>query len=647
MADTLFTQLPVAIALTGSEVVPVDQPQAAPGTYTTKRTTTAQIAQLAASASIIVNQQTGTTYAFLTSDRAKLVSFSNASPIAATLPVAGPGTTEANISWFTQVENRGAGAVTLTPTAPATIDGAASLVLVQNQGVVLAVGDDYNWYTQRGTGLTAATAVTSVGLALPSSVFNVTISPITTIGTLTAVFQTQAANGIFAGPTAGAPAIPTFRSIVTADLPDFGTAGTYGDASNIPVVTTDAKGRVTATTVAITPGSIGSVAANSLVGNPTGSPAAATSISLGATLVFTGSALQTGAGTGDITWSANSYATTISAHAVSYGKFQQVEALSVVGNATNALADAAAITAATDGQVLRRSGTSIGFGALSLSTAAAVTGTLPATNGGTGFASYVVGDILFASSTTALSTLAGVATGNALISGGVGTAPSWGKVGLTTHISGTLGVPNGGTGIVTATAYSVICGGTTGTGAFQPLPSIGTSGQVLTSAGAGALPTWQTPLTGAVGSIIQTVPSATSSVALLTVIIPYDNSIPQNTEGTEVLTGAITPTATSSKVRVRVIGFGSTVTTTEVIIAALFRDSGANALNVTVSNQANTGDIKVFSFEFLDTPATTSAITYKLRTGASAGNMNLNTPQSGTKFGGLVTTSMTLEEIKG
>jgi len=72
---------------------------------------------------------------------------------------------------------------------------------------------------------------------------------------------------------------------------------------------------------------------------------------------------------------------------------------------------------------------------------------LVATSGGTGQSSYAVGDLLFASTTTALSKLAGVATGNALISGGVGAAPSYGKIGLTTHVSGTLPVANGGTGI--------------------------------------------------------------------------------------------------------------------------------------------------------------------------------------------------------
>jgi hypothetical protein len=78
-------------------------------------------------------------------------------------------------------------------------------------------------------------------------------------------------------------------------------------------------------------------------------------------------------------------------------------------------------------------------------------GTLGAANGGTGLSSYAVGDLIYASGATTLTTLAGVATGNALISGGLTTAPLWGKIGLTTHVSGTLGVTNGGTGVTTST----------------------------------------------------------------------------------------------------------------------------------------------------------------------------------------------------
>ena len=84
--------------------------------------------------------------------------------------------------------------------------------------------------------------------------------------------------------------------------------------------------------------------------------------------------------------------------------------------------------------------------------ASVITGVLAAANGGTGQSSYAVGDILYASTTTALSKLADVATGNALISGGISTAPSYGKIGLTTHVSGTLPLANGGTNATTAPA---------------------------------------------------------------------------------------------------------------------------------------------------------------------------------------------------
>lgn len=90
-----------------------------------------------------------------------------------------------------------------------------------------------------------------------------------------------------------------------------------------------------------------------------------------------------------------------------------------------------------------------------------LTGTIPVGNGGTGFTTAALGDLVFASAANTLGKLADVAVGNALLSGGVGAAPSYGKVGLATHVSGTLPVANGGTGITSA----------------------GTSGNVLTSDG--------------------------------------------------------------------------------------------------------------------------------------------------------------------
>jgi hypothetical protein len=126
-----------------------------------------------------------------------------------------------------------------------------------------------------------------------------------------------------------------------------------------------------------------------------------------------------------------------------------------------------------------------------------LTGTLDVANGGTNITTYAIGDLIYASTAGVLSKLADVATGNALISGGVGVAPSYGKVGLTTHVSGTLPIANGGTN---STATATAGGAGYGTGTAHAYTAAGTSGQVLTSAGASA-PTWATPTTGTVTAV--------------------------------------------------------------------------------------------------------------------------------------------------
>ncbi|CAB4241013.1 hypothetical protein UFOVP24_36 [uncultured Caudovirales phage] len=116
-------------------------------------------------------------------------------------------------------------------------------------------------------------------------------------------------------------------------------------------------------------------------------------------------------------------------------------------------------------------------------------GTLIAVNGGTGQSLYAVGDLLYADTTTTLAKLPDVATGNALISGGISTAPAWGKIGLTTHVSGVLPIANGGTnGSATPTTNGIAYG----TGTAYAFTAAGTTGQVLTATTGGA-PTWAAP----------------------------------------------------------------------------------------------------------------------------------------------------------
>lgn len=143
------------------------------------------------------------------------------------------------------------------------------------------------------------------------------------------------------------------------------------------------------------------------------------------------------------------------------------------------------------GNVLLSGGvnTAPAYGKVSLSgTPIHVTGTLGADHGGTGIASYAVGDLLYASAATTLSKLADVATGNALISGGVTTAPSWGKIGLTTHISGVLPVANGGTNISSYSQGDLIYA--SGTTTLVSLAKNTTATRYLSNTGSSNNPAW-------------------------------------------------------------------------------------------------------------------------------------------------------------
>jgi hypothetical protein len=83
------------------------------------------------------------------------------------------------------------------------------------------------------------------------------------------------------------------------------------------------------------------------------------------------------------------------------------------------------VISGTAAQVLRvnDAGTGLVFGAVNLASSAAVTGTLGVANGGVGIASYAVGDILFASTATSLSRLAGGTSGWPLVARGNATSP--------------------------------------------------------------------------------------------------------------------------------------------------------------------------------------------------------------------------------
>lgn len=109
------------------------------------------------------------------------------------------------------------------------------------------------------------------------------------------------------------------------------------------------------------------------------------------------------------------------------------------------------------------------------------TGQLGVPRGGSGLAAATIHNLMIGNGTSPFTLLPPSATsGIPLISQGAASDPAF----------GTAVVSGGGTGNTTFTAYSVICAGTTATGAFQNVSGVGTLNQVLISQGAGALPIW-------------------------------------------------------------------------------------------------------------------------------------------------------------
>lgn len=140
------------------------------------------------------------------------------------------------------------------------------------------------------------------------------------------------------------------------------------------------------------------ITANTFTGNASSATNLADTftITIGGDLSYTSSGID---GSGNVSNNA-----TIVANAVSNGKFRKSAALSIVGRSANSLGDVADIAASSDHQVLRRSGTSLGFGAINLAQSNAVTGALKVSNGGTGAATFTSGRILIGNGSDAIAT---------------------------------------------------------------------------------------------------------------------------------------------------------------------------------------------------------------------------------------------------
>jgi hypothetical protein len=148
------------------------------------------------------------------------------------------------------------------------------------------------------------------------------------------------------------------------------------------------------------------------------------------------------------------------------------------------------------------------------------------------------------------------------------------------------------------------------------------------------------------GNILQVVNFQTGAVATGTTIIPIDDTIPQNTEGTEYMTLAITPTNASSKLLINVQAFLSHSAGDAWMMGAIFQDSTANAL-AAFANYQNIGtNPNSLSFNHYMTAGTASLTTFKFRGGTNqAGTTTFNGNSGVRLLGGTAASSITIMEI--
>jgi hypothetical protein len=220
-----------------------------------------------------------------------------------------------------------------------------------------------------------------------------------------------------------------------------------------------------------------------------------------------------------------------------------------------------------------------------------------------------------------------------------------------------------GVRIVPNAAYTAIEGvDNTGVGSYQPLtisgsvvniaaPLSGTTATLSTAIAAGSNDT-TVPTTawcranisggGGSGKLLQTVYNRTGTGGTGTTIIPFDTTIPQITEGDEYMTLAVTPTSATSLLIVDVVWIGSSSAVNNMGVA-LFKDATASALTAAAATVTAANATVNIKFKYIMVSGSTAATTFRVRAGGgAAGTTSFN---SGTTFGFVMCSSMTIQEV--
>ena len=154
------------------------------------------------------------------------------------------------------------------------------------------------------------------------------------------------------------------------------------------------------------------------------------------------------------------------------------------------------------------------------------------------------------------------------------------------------------------------------------------------------------------GVIVQVVNTQTGEVATTATTMPDDNTKPQNTEGGEFMTRAITPASAANVLLVRAnvmlthttSNVGGEITT----ISALFIDSDADALacGYWIDDAPLPTQHGSRMLEYYMVAGTTSPITFKIRGGSNIGGTTFNGVNGNRRLGGAMNSSITIFEIE-
>lgn len=155
-----------------------------------------------------------------------------------------------------------------------------------------------------------------------------------------------------------------------------------------------------------------------------------------------------------------------------------------------------------------------------------------------------------------------------------------------------------------------------------------------------------TPATALTGSQIQEVVTQTGAVATGTTLVPWDDTIPQITEGDEYMTRAITPNSATNKLEITVVWIGANSVGSRIMVS-LFQDATASALANATVTAVGGGEMVTITFKHVMDAGTTSSTTFRVRAGNdAAGTTTFNGSAGGRKMGGISASSIVIREIK-